>query len=167
MTVPAILPCSVRLPSGTTFGKGVDMSIFLAAAERQANQEFVDPQHEPAQLKRIRKVDFIKRMTRASERAAVEAELLCKALKEGNFVIVLRQVMKKLPTGVQLEMAQDLLANLGMVAVRSEHFYPDHDGEQRPWIDALYTYARDKGFALIPSERVADIEAALKEKAVG
>lgn len=155
------LPCDVRLPTGVTLGKGVSLSSFLAAAKRQADQKFQDPPPEATKLKRIQGRAFIRRMLETSKQSVVEAQMIWRALERSDFDIVLREAMQKLPHEVQLDMAQTLLMNLGMVAVRSEHVYAGQDGEQRPWIEALFSYATSLGFCLIPSERMADIEAAV------
>lgn len=161
-----VLPCDVRLPTGVTFSKGVSLSLFLAAAERQADEKFHDPTTEEAKLKRVRWNSFLRRMSRAAERSAVEAQMILDALQRADFSAVVRKTIAKLPHDAQLEMAQDLLIPLGMVAVRDEFAYPDHGDEPAPQIEALKSYATSLGFVLIPSARAAEIDAALWE-AVG
>ncbi|CDX26910.1 hypothetical protein MPL3356_60615 [Mesorhizobium plurifarium] len=161
------LPCDVRLPTGTTFSKGVSLSSFLDAAQRQVDEKFHDPAPEEVRLKRVRWNSFLRRMSRAAERAAVEAQMIMDALQRADFSMVVRQTIAKLPHEAQLEMAQDLLIPLGMVAVRDEFAYPDHGDEPAPQIEALRSYATSLGYVLIPSARAAEIDPALREAAGG
>lgn len=160
----AKLPCPVRLPSGTTFSEGVDLDIFLKAAERHRGTTFDDPKCQPADIRPLDKQDFIRSITAHAEKAATESELIVKALVAQNFDAVLREAIAKLTPAFQLEICQSLLHNLGMVAVRSEYFYPGNDGEPRPWIEAMREWCRSLGFVPLPSEQVADVLAYLEEK---
>lgn len=157
------LPCAVRLPSGMQMSAGVKLSTFLLACERQFAKDFAPPPPGPdPELKPFDRDELMERIGATSKGALIEAAILTEALRDQHWDVVINKAITKLPHPQQLDIAQALLSNLGMVAVRSETAY-GHGDEIPVWVQALRSYALDVGFIVLPTEVVADIEAILKE----
>jgi hypothetical protein len=93
--------------------------------------------------------DFREQVIAHIENANLQAEVFLGLLRERKIWELMRAALRELPCDAQMEIADALLANLGMVAVRTPHFYDDNDP---PHLVAMKAWCRDNGFVAIGAD---------------